>query len=189
MRKLQNILYVTLAEAYLALDGENVVILEKEQEVKQVPLHNLEGIITFGYTGASPALMRKCVELGIALTFMNANGRFLCRVEGENRGNILLRKEQYRVSDDESRSLEVTKYIVRGKFYNERAVLNRALRDHAMQIDREKVSDASERLTKSIATVGGCTTLEELLGIEGEAANAYFSVFDYLIFQNKKDFF
>ncbi len=153
MRKLNNILYVTLPEAYLALEGENVVILEKEKEVKRIPLHNLEGIITFGYTGASPALMHKCTEMGIALTFLSANGRFLCRVEGEARGNILLRKEQYRVSDDESRSLEAAKYIVCGKLYNERAVLLRALRDHGMQLDCETVRNFAERIAEAIPMV------------------------------------
>lgn len=189
MRKLHNILYVTLPEAYLALEGENVVILEKEKEVKRIPLHNLEGIITFGYTGASPALMHKCTEMGIALTFLNAHGRFLCRVEGENRGNILLRKEQYRVSDDESRSLDAAKYIVCGKLYNERAVLLRALRDHAMQLDCDKVRDSADRIARAIHMVQECMTLGELRGIEGEAANAYFGVFDFLILQNKSDFF
>lgn len=189
MRKLRNILYVTLPEAYLSLEGENVIILEKEKEVKRIPLHNLEGIITFGYTGASPALMSKCTKMGIALTFLSAHGRFLCRVEGENRGNILLRKEQYRVSDDESRSLEVAKYFVCGKLCNERMVLLRALRDHAMQLDCEKVRYVADRISRAIPMAQQCITLEELRGIEGEAANAYFGVFDFLILQNKQDFF
>ncbi|MEA4833238.1 MAG: type I-C CRISPR-associated endonuclease Cas1c [Oscillospiraceae bacterium] len=189
MRKLHNILYVTHPDAYLSLDGENAVILEKDQEVKRIPLHNLEGIITFGYTGASPALMHHCAELGIALTFLSAHGRFLCRVEGEKHGNILLRKEQYRVSDDENRSLEAARYIVCGKLYNERAVLLRAMRDHSMQFDCEKISNAAERITRAITMTEKCLTLEELRGIEGEAANAYFGVFDLLILQNKNDFF
>ncbi|HHT54227.1 MAG TPA: type I-C CRISPR-associated endonuclease Cas1 [Clostridiales bacterium] len=189
MVKLKNTLYVTLPEAYLSLDGENVVILEKEKEVKRIPLHNLEAIITFGYTGASPALMRHCLELGIALTFFSAQGRFLCRVEGETRGNILLRKEQYRVSDDESRSLEAAKYFVSGKLYNERTVLLRALRDHPLQLDCSMLRSAADRIARAIPMVKECMTLEELRGIEGETANAYFGVFDSLILQNKQDFF
>lgn len=189
MRKLQNILYVTLPEAYVALDGENAVILEKEREVKRVPLHNLEGIITFGYTGASPALMRRCAELGIALSFFNESGRFLCRVEGEARGNILLRKVQYRVSDDENRSLEAARYFCCGKLYNERGVLMRAARDHSMQLDCEKIKETADRIGDAVGLVMECSSLGELRGIEGEAANAYFGVFDSLILQNKEDFY
>ena len=185
MVKLKNTLYVTLPEAYLALDGENVIVLEKDKEVKRIPLHNLEAIITFGYTGASPALMHHCVELGIALTFFSAQGRFLCRVEGETRGNILLRKEQYRVSDDESRSLEAAKYFVSGKLYNERAV---PFVRCATTIAADQYA-ARRRRGSHVHMVKECMTLEELRGIEGEAANAYFGVFDFLILQNKKDFF
>lgn len=189
MRKLHNTLYVTLPESYLSLEGENVVILEKDKEIKRVPLHNLEGIITFGYTGASPALMYKCSQMGIALTFSSSSGRFLCRVQGETRGNILLRKEQYRLSDDERLSLEVSKYFICGKLYNQRAVLMRALRDHSLQIDCEKVKNACDRLAEAVAAVEECMSLEELRGIEGESANAYFGVFDNLILWNKDYFY
>ena len=59
-------------------------------------LHNLESIVTFGYTGASPALMGACAERNIDLCFMKSNGHFLARVTGKVKGNVLLRKEQYR---------------------------------------------------------------------------------------------
>ena len=72
MRKLLNTLYVTTPDTYLALDGENVVILGDEDS-RQFPLHILEGIVSFGYKGASPALMGACVERGIALTFFSPN--------------------------------------------------------------------------------------------------------------------
>ena len=56
MRKLLNTLYVTSSDSYLALDGENIVVFDKEQEIGRLPLHNLEGIVSFGYRGTSPAL-------------------------------------------------------------------------------------------------------------------------------------
>ena len=85
MKKLMNTLYVTSANRYLSLDGENVVILEEQKEIGRVPLHNLEGIVTFGYTGASPRLMGTCAQKNISLTFMTEHGRFLARVCGEVR--------------------------------------------------------------------------------------------------------
>jgi CRISP-associated protein Cas1 len=99
MRKLLNTLYVTSPNTYLSLDGENIVILKDETEASRIPLHNLEGIITFGYTGASPALMGACSKHNIALSFMTESGRFRARVVGEVRGNVTLRKAQYRISD------------------------------------------------------------------------------------------
>ena len=69
MRKLQNTLYVN-SDCYLQLDGENVVAKEDGKVVGRVPLHNLESIVTTGYTGASPALMRACADKNIDLCYM-----------------------------------------------------------------------------------------------------------------------
>lgn len=93
MKKLLNTLYVTSADSYLALDGENVVILEKENELGRLPLHNLEAIISFGYRGTSPALMGACAERNVSLCYITPQGRFLARISGKTKGNVLLRKK------------------------------------------------------------------------------------------------
>ncbi|NLK71836.1 MAG: CRISPR-associated endonuclease Cas1, partial [Clostridiales bacterium] len=115
MRKLLNTLYVTSPDTYLSLDGENIVILKDEEEVSRIPLHNLEGIVAFGYTGASPALMGACAKRNIALSFMKQNGKFLARVVGEVRGNVTLRKAQYRLSDSQEESMKIARNFIIGK--------------------------------------------------------------------------
>ena len=85
MKRLLNTLYVTSPNRYLSLDGENVVVLEAQEEIGRVPLHNLQSIVTFGYTGASPALMGTCAKRNIDLTFMSGSGKFLARVTGEEK--------------------------------------------------------------------------------------------------------
>ena len=84
----------------------------------------LEGILYFGYKGASPALMGACCERGIRLAFMRPNGRFLAACNGENNGNVLLRKEQYRISESETESLSLAKSFIVGKIFNTKWVLN-----------------------------------------------------------------
>ena len=118
MKPLLNTLFVNQDEAYLALDGGNVVVVREEKELARFPLHNFEQITTFGYTGASPALMRKCAEENIALTFMSPEGRFQARVIGKMNGNVLLRREQYRRADDETASLALAKNFILGKIYH-----------------------------------------------------------------------
>ena len=120
MKRLLNTLYITSPKRYLSLDGENVVVLEQEMEIGRVPLHNLEAIVTFGYTGASPALMGACAARGIGLTFLSGSGRFLARITGEVYGNVTLRKEQYRCSEDLEASLKIAKSCITGKIYNSR---------------------------------------------------------------------
>ena len=127
MKRLLNTLYITSSNRYLSLDGENVVVLEKETEIGRIPLHNLEAIVTFGYTGASPALMGACAARGIGLTFLSASGRFLARVTGEVYGNVTLRREQYRCSENPELGLRIAKSCITGKIYNSRWVLERAI--------------------------------------------------------------
>ena len=189
MRKLLNTLYVTTPNTYLSLDGENIVILKDEMEVARIPFHNLEGIVAFGYTGASPALMGACVKRNIALSFMKQSGKFLARVVGEVRGNVTLRKTQYRLSDSLEESNKIAKNIITGKIYNARWVLERATRDYSIRLDVDKLKGVSKALVNSLKLVEQCENLDQLRGIEGEAATQYFSVFNDLILQQKDNFY
>lgn len=188
MKKLLNTLYVTSPDTYLSLDGENVVILKDEERLMRMPLHNLEGIVSFGYTGASPALMAACSEKNIALTFLSQNGKFLARVVGEVHGNVILRKTQYRISENETDSLQIAKNIVIGKVYNSRSVLERATRDYPQRVDVEKLKRTSKILLNAIELMRECKSIEELRGLEGAAANRYFGLLDDLILQQKENF-
>ena len=60
--------------------GQNVVVWIEDEIRLRVPIHNLESIVTMGYTGASPALMQLCAERGVALAFHTPNGRLMARL-------------------------------------------------------------------------------------------------------------
>jgi len=145
--------------------------------------------VTFGYTGASPALMGACAKHNISLCFMTQSGRFLARVTGELRGNVTLRKEQYRLSDIDFESTKIAKNFIVGKIYNSRWVIERATRDYAIRLDTEKLKQKSQYLQNSIMQINSCVNSEQLRGVEGEAASVYFSVFDDLILQQKENFY
>ena len=188
MRRLLNTLYVTGQNRYLSLDGENVVILEEREEIGRIPLHNLQSIVTFGYTGASPALMGACAKRNIDLTFMSGNGRFLARVTGEVKGNVTLRKQQYRVSENKEKSISIAKNFIFGKVYNARWILERAIRDYPLRVNADMLKEKSTFLYHSLQEIRDCMDASRLLGLEGEAAALYFSVFDQLILQQKESF-
>ena len=189
MKKLLNILYVTTPDVYLSLDGENVVLTKKETELGRIPLHNLQGIIAFGYTGASPALMGACPQRNISLSFLTMHGRFLARVVGETNGNVLLRKEQYRISEDPELRLQYAKNFIKGKIYNTRWSIERTMRDYALRLSMEPLERASQFLKATLQNIQSCTTPEQLLGMEGEAASVYFRIFDDMILQQKEEFY
>lgn len=188
MKKLLNTVYLLTPDAYLSLDGENLVIHPDAGGEKRVPLHNLEGIIAFGAKGASPALLGKCAEYGISFCFLSRSGRFLARTVGGVSGNVLLRREQYRRADDDGQSLKLARNFIAGKLFNSRYVLERAIRDHALRLDAEKLRSKSEFLSGSIKAAIEAADMDTLRGIEGEAAQVYFSVFNELILQQNEDF-
>ena len=187
MRKLLNTLYVLSEDAYLSLTGETVEI-RTEAGTKNIPLHTLESIVCFSYKGASPALMGKCAEMGIALSFYDRSGRFLTAVSPETKGNVLLRRTQFRIADDAAGSTAAARGFLSGKLYNEKYVLLRAVRDHSIQVDVERLKAAAAQITACIEQLKTATDADTLRGVEGKAAAAYFGVFDELILQNKNVF-
>ena len=189
MRKLLNTLFVNTDNAYATLDGENVVISQDREEIGRFPLHILEDIYLFSYAGASPALMGKCVQNGINLVFLTPTGKFQARVCGESTGNVLLRRTQYRVADDPYQSCRIARNFIFGKVTNARNVVERTRRDHSMRIDEEKFQNVSDQMKNLLNQIFEETSLEALRGLEGTAANLYFSVLDDMILRNKEDFF
>ncbi|OJG25488.1 CRISPR-associated endonuclease cas1, subtype I-c/dvulg [Enterococcus caccae] len=164
------------------------MIKKEEATLGRVPLHNLESIVTTGYLGTSPALMRKCAEKNISITFLTNTGKFGSRVTGGTTGNVTLRKKQYRLSDSEAESLEIARHFIIGKLYNQRWMLERMTRENPMRVDVERFKQISGELKKYIEDIRQVGDLESLRGIEGQAANRYFLLFDQMILQQKRDF-
>ncbi len=189
MKKHLNTLFVTTQGAYLAKEGETVVVKVEKEIRLRVPIHTIGGIVCFGNVLCSPFLMGFCAERDVAISFLTERGRFLARVQGPVSGNVLLRREQYRRADDMNVSAEMAKAVLTGKLANCRTVLQRAMRDHSDKLNAEEVSEASQRISGSLQSLQSDLSLNVLRGIEGEAAHTYFSVFDHLITSQKEDFF
>jgi CRISPR-associated protein Cas1 len=188
MKHLGNVLYVTTPEAFLSLDGENIVIKKEEGTSTRLPLHNLENIVCFTWQGASPALMGACAERNIGLSFLTPNGRFQGRVMGKVKGNVLLRKKQYDVSESKQDSIPIAASFLIGKISNCRKVIDRAIRDHSMLVDVESLTGSSNFMKETLKALPFCKSIGDLMGFEGSAAKIYFGVFDQLILQQKEEF-
>ena len=197
MKHLGNVLYITTADAYLTVDGENIVVLKGDpqgtgpisRDATRLPLHNLENIICFTWQGASPALMGACAERNIGLCFLTPNGRFQARITGRVRGNVLLRKRQFEWSEKEAQSVPIAASFLLGKISNSRKVIERAIRDHAMLMDVQSLTGASSSLKETLKAIPSCSSIADLMGFEGSAAKLYFGVFDQLVLQQRQDFF
>lgn len=174
MKQHLNTLFITREGAWLFKDGETVCVKLEGKVALRLPLHNLDGIVTMGWDiGMSPHLMGACAEAGISVSFCNPHGRFLAAVTGFTPGNVLLRREQYRRADDESASLSIAGKMIAAKIANCRTVLLRAMRDH----NKTELTEACDILAQSSRQACQCLSRAELLGVEGFAADTYFSVF------------
>lgn len=188
MRHLLNTLYVLSEDAYISLDGENVVVKRGDEEMARLPLHTLEGITAFNYAGATPALMGACARRGVELAFFSPYGKFLARTVGEERGNVLLRQTQYRIAEDPLQSCRYARCFILGKVYNARWILERATRDHPQRMPVEDLKRTSTQLGTALPLIEKCESLEQLRGLEGEAAQRYFDRFDCLILRQRESF-
>jgi len=188
MKKYLNTLYVTTPKAYIFKEGEAVVVRVDEENKVRLPIHNLDGIICFGAITMSPFLMAHCAENSVTVSFLTEYGRFLARVHGAVKGNVLLRREQYRQADNPIKTSELARSFLVGKIVNSRTVIRRALRDHREKVSICDLERAESRLSQYARRLEVHREMNELRGIEGEAAASYFDVFNNLI-TAQKDFF
>jgi len=181
LKKYLNTLFVTTQGAYLSKEGECAVI-KIEKEVKtRIPLHMLDGIVCFGSVTCSPFLLGHCAESGVTVTFLSMYGKYLCQVQGATRGNILLRRAQYRMADNDLQTARLARSFVIGKIGNARITLARTVRDHPEKVNSVRMKNAQHILAGCIKRLQDETDQERIRGIEGEAAKVYFDVFDECI--------
>lgn len=182
MRRQLNTLYVTTDGAWLRKDGRNIVLEVERQERARLPVHMLESLVCIGRVAVSPQLLGFCAEQGISICYLTPQGRFLARVEGPVSGNVLLRRAQYRASDDPEACAAIVRNMLAGKIHNQRAVLARGWRDHGDRLGNVPAfQHALKRLKRIPQRLLHETTIDVLRGLEGEAAQSYFGVFGQLV--------
>lgn len=189
MRKLLNTLYIFSQNVSVSIDHENVVIKDENKNILgKKPLINIRSIIIFSYAGCSPQLMQYCMENNISLSFVSPSGRFYGSVIGETNGSVFTRQKQYKISQDNEKSLEITKNIIYAKCYNQKYIINRCMRDHPYNINVEKFRKTNEYVKNYMKEIDKATSKDEIRGIEGTVARLYFSIFNDMILQQKEDF-
>ncbi len=189
MKILLNTLYLMTPNIYLHLDNATLRVDEERVKKLQVPLHHINSVVCFGDVMISPAAMHRCADEGIGLVLLDRNGRFKARLEGSVNGNILLRKAQHRLADQEDPTLKLAKSFIAGKLKNARQVVLRGVREAKCQADEEELSTTEKCLANSLRQLGNAKNLDEVRGIEGEAAKNYFSVITHLTIDSCREHF
>jgi len=188
MKRHLNTLYITSPDAFVRKEGETFVVELSNKKALQAPVHTIENIVCFGFKPLTPALMAYCAENDIGISYLSTTGRFLARVYGGQKGNVLLRKEQYGIFDSEERSLKIARNIVASKIANSRNLLQRHIRNHGQENGLQNMQAGIQSLSHMIERLKSVSSLEELRGYEGTAASLYFGCFNDLITAQKEDF-
>ncbi|MFP4027627.1 MAG: type I-C CRISPR-associated endonuclease Cas1c [Candidatus Brocadiia bacterium] len=188
MKRLLNTIFVTTRGAYLSRKGETVVVRADGETQLRFPIHNLGGIVCFGEVSCSSPLVQLCSEKDVTISFLSKTGQYFGRIQGPVSGNVLLRREQYRLADKPDVSGNIARTAVIGKIANSRTVLQRASRDHPEKVNQEALDEAVGKIRWALRGLDGDVSLDEIRGREGEAAQAYFGAFDHLITSQKDDF-
>lgn len=178
MKRLLNTLYITRQESYLHKERETIVIKQGDEKLGQFPSLALNNILCFGRVSVSPFLMGYLAKKGIGLSFFTEYGRFLVRVQGPETGNVLLRRTQYRVADNSEKSAEIARLMIGAKIANSRTSLQRDLRNHGQS---QVLQEAVNKLATSLRRTKHTDSVVSLMGVEGDAASTYFSVFQQRI--------
>jgi CRISPR-associated protein Cas1 len=187
MKKHLNTLYITSDDAFVRKERETFVVEINNEKVFQAPVHSIENIVCFGFKALTPQLMAFCAENNVGISYLSENGKFLARVYGAQKGNVLLRKAQYAMSDNEFQSLLIAKPIIAAKVSNYRHLLLRHQRNHPESKTDDLVS-AAETMGRRLTKIQQAETLDELRGYEGECATLYFGVLSSLITAQQEDF-
>lgn len=187
MKKLLNTLYLTQDNFYLTRERDNIVIKQEGAVVHRFPYRIIDGIVCFSYLGASPSLIELCAKNQINLSFHTPQGRFCGRFVGPANGNVLLRRQQYRLADNDL-SLAYAKRFILAKISNARKYLLRFRRDHRAKINQQLFEEVNTELTFALEMVATARDKDALLGIEGQAANHYFRAFNDLVLTDKQTF-
>ncbi len=187
MRKLLNTIYVTQEKAYLGLDGENIVCFLEEKEKFRIPFDNIENIVCFSYIGCSPALMGKCVKKLIPIVFLSPTGDFLAKIIGETRGNVNLRVKQ--IDKFRESGLTLAKNTIASKFINTISLIKRSKHDNILLRDDININSTIDALKNGIASLYDAENIEQVMGIEGNCAHRYFSIFGQLFSSNENIIF
>jgi CRISPR-associated protein Cas1 len=171
-------LYLNTQGLRVGCSGEVVQVKEQDKVIEEVRMRDVAHVALFGNIQISTQALQSFCELETPITYFSMGGWFYGITRGHDLKNVFLRIEQFRLAQDAGARLAISKKLVHGKIRNHRTLL---MRNHV-----ELPEATSLRLKRASEDALQAASLEELLGIEGAAANLYFGHFSGMIKVNEE---
>jgi CRISPR-associated protein Cas1 len=159
--------------------GSVLQVKERDALVQEIRISEICQVNLMGNIQISTQAVQGLCEAGIPLCYFSMGGWFYGITTGLNQKNVFLRKRQFRLADEEYFARSLARKLVEGKIRNQRTLLQR---NHV-----EPRQSTLAGLKEMAERAAGAVSLEELLGIEGNAARLYFGDFAGMIKAEEDD--
>lgn len=179
-------LYLTTVGTFVALDHDSFEVRRPDQPTVRAPVRSIESIVCFGNITLSTAVMARCAEDGIDVSWLTSGGRFRFGLRVPSHGNVLLRMEQWRAAVDTDRCVDIARAIVAAKLLNTRVVLLDAAKDRSSH--SKALREAGDELAVFAERARFAGDLDSLRGIEGIGAKRYFAEWSALLSPEEFEF-
>lgn len=168
------VLYLQEPGSHVGRRSEHLVVKKDGAELARVPIHGVRQVVVFGNVQVTTQALQTLVENEVPVAYLTGHGRFVGTLVPAGPKNVGLREAQYRRFAAPSECLALAKAVVRAKLTNQRTLLMRSLRG-----DDARGSDeyAARGLYDLLRGIDDATSVESLLGMEGQGAALYFGEF------------
>ena len=170
-------LYVHTPGARLRKSGERLVV-ETEEDSMEVPMIDVSQVVLFGPVSVTTPALHALMSNEIPASWFSSGGWFLGHTVGTGNGNVAVREAQYRCAFDENKCLVLSRNLVAAKVQNSRTMLRRNWRDERDTATKDQALERLKRIGKQTTRIHN---IQQLLGIEGEAAAIYFASFENML--------
>ncbi len=170
-------LYLTEQNSILRKTGNRLIVEKDDKILLDVQCHKIEAVLIFGNVQFTTQAVHELFEHGIEMAILSQRGRLIGQITSPVTKNIILRVQQFRKYDKEQFRLEIGKSIVAGKIANCLQLVRAFAYNHTYIELQTEIAGLKSKLS-SVANAG---RVEQLLGIEGDAAKSYFQAFGKML--------
>lgn len=153
--------------------GDRLEFWSRDGKVGDAKLGEVAQLSLYGGVEITSAALAELLQRGVPVCHFSFGGWFYGISQGTVHKNVELRMRQFDSANSKIRSLEMAKGFVSGKIRNCRTLVRRN--------DPGDPKDILAALNRLAREAEEAKSAESLFGIEGAAAQAYFSRFDSLL--------
>ncbi len=160
------VIYVSAQGSRIGIDGGRIVVTtaDKQETVSSFPMEKVHTVNVFGNISVSTPFLASCGKAGMSVNYFTWYGKYVGSFVPEQ--NTIAEIRRYQAALKNEQALQISCAIVGAKIRNSRTLLSR------------KKVHPPERMKILEVSAHSADDMNQLRGIEGEAAALYFGSLD-----------